>query len=520
MIRLALAIALFVPSLALAQESGEPMRLAIVVGHNASDREELPDLRYADDDAIATHQLLTQAGVESTLLVAMDRDTERLNPNLAQTPVPNRQNLAATLATVRKRIRTLNDQGNKTEFLFVYSGHGGLEHGEGYVVLADGPFTRRDLHEEVLRPSPATQNQVIIDACKSFFVVFERGAGGSRSFYPGNYVKDAKSSLFANTGFILSTSSDRDSHEWEKYQAGVFSHEVRSGLWGAADANGDGRVTYAELGAFLSVANEAIPNPRYRPDFVVRPPGAPDAELGHTVIAWPSNKSALLLDDQKAGHIYVETARGQRVMDVNVVTAEPLMVQLPEERPLFVRPQDSTREYQIDRVAPMQLSMLTATERTLGTRGARHLAFEELFKVPFGQKAVDKYTECYALFGDPLRLDALEHFTLLERLNTIETAAFWTGAVALGTGMSANVWAQALSSSSGSSSHDDRVSHNDTINQLNTVALGAYAVAGAAAMTYAISYFWPVDPLQTLPTLSLSPTVTPEGAGVSLTVRH
>ena len=36
-------------------------------------------------------------------------------------------------------------------------------------------------------------------------------------------------------GFLLSTSSGRESHEWEGVQAGVFSHEVRSGLYGAAD---------------------------------------------------------------------------------------------------------------------------------------------------------------------------------------------------------------------------------------------------------------------------------------------
>jgi hypothetical protein len=48
-----------------------------------------------------------------------------------------------------------------------------------------------------------------------------------------------------------------------------LSHELRSALRGAADADRDARVTYAELGAFLKVANRAIPNERFRPDFLV-----------------------------------------------------------------------------------------------------------------------------------------------------------------------------------------------------------------------------------------------------------
>ena len=53
-----------------------------------------------------------------------------------------------------------------------------------------------------------------------------------------------------NVGLLLSTSSARESHEWSGFESGVFSHEVRSGLYGAADADGDGRVSYAEIAAF------------------------------------------------------------------------------------------------------------------------------------------------------------------------------------------------------------------------------------------------------------------------------
>ena len=77
---------------------------------------------------------------------------------------------------------------------------------------------------------------------------------------------------------MLSSSAAQNSHEWEAYQAGVFSHEVRSALRGAADHDGDGVVTYDELAAFVFTANRSVPNERYRPRFFVRRPqrgGAP-----------------------------------------------------------------------------------------------------------------------------------------------------------------------------------------------------------------------------------------------------
>ena len=100
--------------------------------------------------------------------------------------------------------------------------------------------------------SPAARNHVFIDACKSYFLAFEKGPGGRRSPYTRSFVDASVPSRLTTTGFVLSTSSDRDSHEWERYQGGILSHELRSALRGGADADGDGRVDYAEIGAFLA----------------------------------------------------------------------------------------------------------------------------------------------------------------------------------------------------------------------------------------------------------------------------
>jgi hypothetical protein len=47
---------------------------------------------------------------------------------------------------------------------------------------------------------------------------------------------------------------------------------VRSGLSGAADANGDGVVSYDELRAFVNTASLSVRNPLYRPQVFARAP--------------------------------------------------------------------------------------------------------------------------------------------------------------------------------------------------------------------------------------------------------
>ncbi|MEZ4272247.1 MAG: hypothetical protein R3C68_12720 [Myxococcota bacterium] len=66
-------------------------------------------------------------------------------------------------------------------------------------------------------------------------------------------------------GVILASTTTQEAHEWEALQSGVFSYEVRSGLYGAADANVDQKISYNEIASFVYRANEAIPNERFRP---------------------------------------------------------------------------------------------------------------------------------------------------------------------------------------------------------------------------------------------------------------
>ena len=66
----------------------EVVRFAIVIGNNLPETSDTPPLRYADDDAVATHRLLVEAGIESVLFARLDPDSRQLHPQLQPRAAP------------------------------------------------------------------------------------------------------------------------------------------------------------------------------------------------------------------------------------------------------------------------------------------------------------------------------------------------------------------------------------------------------------------------------------------------
>ncbi|HEX3758587.1 MAG TPA: caspase family protein [Kofleriaceae bacterium] len=371
------------------------VRFAIVIGNNLPENPRAAVLRFADDDALAMHRLLIGAGVHSALLARLDDTSRQLHPDAVPDGLPRWNDLAAAFDRFARDMQRERAAGREVELFLYYSGHGDVSHGEGYVLLEDRHLTRTVL-ADLLERSPATRNHVVIDACKSYFLAFEKGPGGHRARFSGSFAVPAELSpgRLANTGFVLSTSSDRDSHEWERFGAGVFSHEVRSALLGAADIDRDGRISYAELGAFLTTASQAVTNPRVRPDFLVRPPGGSPRDLSETLLRWDGPARSAVVLDREVGHVYVETAAGERVLDVHPAPQQELIVRVPTERPLFVRRDDASGgEYVVGVEGPARVSDLELRDASVSRRGAAQLAFEDLFAAPFGPASVRDYRQ-------------------------------------------------------------------------------------------------------------------------------
>ncbi len=201
-------------------------RYALIIGYNGTARDGVQPLHYADDDALAMAQLLGDAAVSTIVLTRADADTERAHGGATTQGAPTVAELRDAVHRTFTAMRDAAASGRSSELIVFYSGHGQVDNGEGYLFLEDGRLTRAMLFDEILEPSPALVNHVIIDACKSSYLTFDKGVGGTRRNFAWSMQNGDRAVTMARTGFVLSTASGRDSHEWERFQAGVFTHDM------------------------------------------------------------------------------------------------------------------------------------------------------------------------------------------------------------------------------------------------------------------------------------------------------
>lgn len=463
------------------RDEGRPQRLfGLVIGNNWSNGTDVP-LRYADDDAVQNADLLLQLGANVILLTEMDQETKALHPHL-EAVTPTRNALIAANRTLNKLMRQSREKGEKPVLYLFFSGHGDVEHNEGYIHLKGSRLRRTELIE-ILKSSAAVSNHVIIDACNSFFMVFDRGPGGKRRPVRG-ILEEKDSELPANTGVMLSTSASGDSHEWEAFQGGVFSHELRSALRGAADVDLDGVVSYTEAAAFIWTANSGIPNRRYRPAFFSRAPADSKLAEDGLIDLGNSGGDVLHLGPKVSQHYYLEDAQGLRVADFHPGAEQALVILLPTRRPLFLRETDSDVEFVLPRGKSLYLDELEAKRQSVAVRGAEHLAFKKIFSLKFSKKSIADYiNRPQELFAE---MSSLPPLTWTRRSFGISAAVLAvTGGVFTGFALEQR---NAISShSTGSERHDA----NLRISQFNTAAIICYTVAGAALATYLIWTLWP-----------------------------
>jgi hypothetical protein len=448
---------------------------ALIVGNNHADDPSVGDLKFADDDALALHRLLLEAGARSILLARLDADSTALHPAEARGDAPSPAAFDSSWAQLQRELEAVVGRGERAEFLFFYSGHGDVSEGEGFLALEGGRLTRSMLNGR-LSTSAATRNHVIIDACKSYFAVMGKGPGGVRVPFVGHFADGAP--LPPRTGFLLSTSSDGESHEWERYQAGIFSFEVRSGLRGSADANGDGRITYAEIGGFLTRANAGIANVRFRPDFLVVAPGGGTEGLEDSLVQWAEGTTSLVLDGNP-GHLYVEGAQGERVLEINPSPGQVFALRLPTDRPLFIRTAGGTEERVMQTTAGAILSSLPRSPSTVSSKGALNLAFAQLFSAPFDAGAVQAFALGYVARQETPPREVIAATRLRQASPFVAGGAVLVGLVATGVAIErGQVTAQ--------TSQLERVGRNQGIVAANVTIGAAGGLAAAALASWAI----------------------------------
>jgi len=378
---------MILPLLLSAAAASQPYVYALVVGNNQPLDASLSPLRYADDDAARTWTFLRSYADDQQLLAVLDAETQPLFPDVVrEARPPTRANVDAALSKAFSALKAQRDAGRETVFFFVFSGHGSVGEGrETRLHLLDGPFTRTDLFRSVLAPSPAAWNHVVVDACNSYFLVRKRGEGDAEAVKA--FLAKEELERYPNTGVLLSTASESETHEWKRYRGGIFSHEVRSALSGAADADDDGRVTYDELAAFVAAANALIPDRAMRPQLWAR---APAADVRRPIVDLAAGRfpAALRLEKSDGGRFWVEDARGVRWVDFHKAAEAPVSLVLPAPGDYFVRGEGREARFSVARGAGRQTipyaSLRFAENGALARGGAEESYRRYLFGRAYG----------------------------------------------------------------------------------------------------------------------------------------
>lgn len=383
------------PQIALADAPTRTV-FALIVTSNHGASGVRPDLHYADDDGVKYYELFKMLAPEANVVLhtELDPDTERLYPwARAVSHPPTKAAVAASIAELARRASAVTRAGGTAEFSFIFAGHGDVDAGVGFLELRDGRFSSTDL-ESMLRTIGATRSHVILDSCNSFFVVNARKPGG----HPIATAAEAARTLgqrLPNVGVFLSTSAEAEVFEWSELQAGIFSHAVRSGLTGAADANGDGEVSYEELRAFVSVATAKIKNPLYRPTVFARGPGA---NASAPLVRLSDTHAKTLRIDGPQRRLTLRDADDVDLVDLHKEEGMAITLRLPERWATHasVEERDTTEQVRVLRRftpdeskpdEPIVLAALASAPPASEARGVGD-ALRTLFALPFGPRAM------------------------------------------------------------------------------------------------------------------------------------
>ncbi len=363
---------------------------AVVVATNHSLDTDVSPLRFADDDGAKYFELFSALGAEVSLLTVLDPVAQRRFPAAAKAArVPYKRDVLATVRHLFEKMEKDKAQGIETHFVFIYSGHGNVgPNREGYINLQDAKFGRSELYGEILAPSPASFNHLILDACDSYYFVKKRGQKtdktGDYRAVVRDFLRSEELRNYPNTGVILASSADSETHEWGRWEAGIFSHELRSALLGAGDVDGDGIVTYAEAAACVEAANAAIDVPKARLKVYHSPP-AINVDTPLVDLNALSRTTKVRVEKTMTDRYHVEDARGVRVADFHFSNEQQMVVALVGKSPFFMRTDQKEASISGDAME-VRASELAFSEIAAANKGSLEQSFRRhLYQVPFGK---------------------------------------------------------------------------------------------------------------------------------------
>jgi len=280
-------------------------RIAVIVGRNDGGPGR-DVLRWAHKDAERMAAVLGELGgiaeADRVLLIEPDKNA-----------------LDATLALAQARLAMVAP-GTRRELVFYYSGHAD----ELGLLLGRERYAFRDLRAR-LDAFAVDLRLVVVDACASGALIGKLGQrpkGGTRT---APFLADGDLSGHA---YLTSAAADEIAQESDSLEASFFTHDLITGLRGAADRDHDRTVTLTEAYRYAFDATlartQATSTPQH-PAWDIALTGA-----GDVVLTRLDNPSArLVLAGPLAGRFFVRGPREVLFAELQKEAGDPLELALP-----------------------------------------------------------------------------------------------------------------------------------------------------------------------------------------------
>lgn len=251
-----------------------------------------PVLRYAESDAKSFAKVLGEMGGVQPGNVILVKE-----PDVAA--------LQKQLDGLDAKIAQSKNAAGRNEVLFYYSGHAD----EKGLRLGNEVYAWKELRKRIDAMS-ADVKIAVIDACGSGAITRLKGGVAVPAFMVD------QSSDMKGYAFITSSTQDESSQESDKLKGSFFTHSLVSGLRGAGDLSGDGKVTLSE--AYQFAFNETLQKTEKTMGGAQHP--SRDMNLAGTgdvvMTDLRSTSAGLELDEDVDGRLFIRDANGELVAEL------------------------------------------------------------------------------------------------------------------------------------------------------------------------------------------------------------
>ena len=251
-----------------------------------------PVLRYAESDAKSFAKVLGEMGGVQAGNVILVKE-------------PGVAGLQKQLDALDSKIVQGKNAAGRNEVLFYYSGHAD----EKGLRLGNEVYAWKELRKRIDAMS-ADVKIAVIDACGSGAITRLKGGVAVPAFMVD------QSSDMKGYAFITSSTQDESSQESDKLRGSFFTHSLVSGLRGAGDLSGDGKVTLSE--AYQFAFNETLQRTEKTMGGAQHP--SRDMNLAGTgdvvMTDLRSTSAGLELDEDVDGRLFIRDEKGELVAEL------------------------------------------------------------------------------------------------------------------------------------------------------------------------------------------------------------